>query len=163
MSGTMRVLLANMVNGVRKGFEQKLRLVVVGFRVQAAGQKLNVLFGFLDQQVKEMAAVISVQTTTQTELFIKCDDRQVVGELAAEVHAVFFFSSRRRHTSCSRDWSSDVCSSDLPDAVSTLRRCVEETRDWVETHGRFDEERSKRKLLDLCAEALTRLAGGGSP
>src|SRR2546429_6363223 len=37
-------------------------------------------------------------------------------------HSFFFFSSRRRHTRCSRDWSSDVCSSDLPDSSVPLRR-----------------------------------------
>ena len=43
------------------------------------------------------------------------------------------------------------------DALS-LRRCVEQTRDWVEHDGRFAEEKRKRKLLDLCDQALARLA-----
>ena len=46
MSGTMRALLANMVEGVGKGFEKKLSLVGVGFRAQAAGTKLNLQVGF---------------------------------------------------------------------------------------------------------------------
>jgi large subunit ribosomal protein L6 len=46
MSGTMRALVANMVNGVSKGFERKLTLVGVGFRAQAQGQKLNLQIGF---------------------------------------------------------------------------------------------------------------------
>lgn len=88
MSGTMRALLANMVNGVSKGFEKKLNLVGVGFRAQAQGQKLNLQIGFSHPVVKEMPAGISVATATPTEIVIKGADRQVVGQLAAEVRAI---------------------------------------------------------------------------
>jgi len=87
MSGTMRALLANMVNGVAKGFEKRLNLVGVGFRAQAQGQKLNLQIGFSHPVVKEMPAGIKVETPTQTEIVIKGPDRQVVGQLAAEVRA----------------------------------------------------------------------------
>jgi large subunit ribosomal protein L6 len=87
MSGTMRALLANMVNGVSKGFEKKLTLVGVGFRAQAQGQKLNLQIGFSHPVVKDMPAGITVTTPTQTEILIKGADRQVVGQLAAEVRA----------------------------------------------------------------------------
>jgi len=87
MSGTMRALLANMVNGVSKGFEKKLTLVGVGFRAQAQGQKLNLQIGFSHPVVKEMPAGITVTTATPTEIVIKGADRQVVGQLAAEVRA----------------------------------------------------------------------------
>jgi large subunit ribosomal protein L6 len=88
MSGTMRALLANMVNGVSKGFEKKLTLVGVGFRAQAQGQKLNLQIGFSHPVVKDMPAGISVATATPTEIVIKGADRQVVGQLAAEVRAI---------------------------------------------------------------------------
>jgi len=88
MSGTMRALLANMVNGVSKGFEKKLTLVGVGFRAQAQGQKLNLQIGFSHPVVKDMPAGISVATATPTEILIKGADRQVVGQLAAEVRAI---------------------------------------------------------------------------
>ena len=88
MSGTMRALVANMVNGVSKGFEKKLNLVGVGFRAQAAGQKLNLQIGFSHPVAKDMPAGITVQTPTQTEILIKGADRQVVGQLAAEVRAI---------------------------------------------------------------------------
>ncbi|MEK8048548.1 50S ribosomal protein L6 [Ideonella margarita] len=88
MSGTMRALLNNMVNGVSKGFEKKLTLVGVGFRAQAQGQKLNLQIGFSHPVVKEMPAGISVATATPTEILIKGADRQVVGQLAAEVRAI---------------------------------------------------------------------------
>jgi large subunit ribosomal protein L6 len=87
MSGTMRALVANMVNGVSKGFEKKLNLVGVGFRAQAQGQKLNLQIGFSHPVVKEMPAGITVLCPTQTEILIKGADRQVVGQLAAEVRA----------------------------------------------------------------------------
>ena len=87
MSGTVRALLANMVNGVTKGFEKKLNLVGVGFRAQAQGQKLNLQIGYSHPVVKDMPAGIKVATPTQTEIVISGPDRQVVGQLAAEVRA----------------------------------------------------------------------------
>ena len=87
MSGTMRALVANMVNGVGKGFERKLTLVGVGFRAQAQGQKLNLQIGFSHPVVKDMPAGIKVATPTQTEIVISGPDRQVVGQVAAEVRA----------------------------------------------------------------------------
>jgi large subunit ribosomal protein L6 len=88
MSGTFRALVNNMVNGVGKGFERKLNLVGVGFRAQAQGQKLNLQIGFSHPVVKDMPAGITVQTPTQTEILIKGADRQVVGQIAAEVRAI---------------------------------------------------------------------------
>jgi large subunit ribosomal protein L6 len=87
MSGTMRALVANMVSGVSKGFEKKLNLVGVGFRAQAQGQKLNLQIGYSHPVVKDMPAGIKVVTPSQTEIVITGPDRQVVGQLAAEVRA----------------------------------------------------------------------------
>jgi len=87
MSGTFRALLNNTVNGVSKGFEKKLTLVGVGFRAQAAGQKLNLQIGFSHPVVKDMPEGIKVETPSQTEILIKGMDRQVVGQIAAEVRA----------------------------------------------------------------------------
>ena len=88
MSGTMRALVNNMVNGVSKGFEKKLTLVGVGFRAQAAGAKLNLQIGFSHPVVKDMPAGITVTCPTQTEILIKGADRQAVGQIAAEVRAI---------------------------------------------------------------------------
>jgi large subunit ribosomal protein L6 len=87
MSGTMRALVNNMVNGVGKGFEKKLSLVGVGFRAQATGSKLNLQIGFSHPVVKEMPAGVKVATPTQTEIIISGADRQQVGQVAAEVRA----------------------------------------------------------------------------
>ena len=88
MSGTMRALVANMVDGVNKGFEKKLSLVGVGYRAQAAGNKLNLQIGFSHPVGKDMPAGIKVECPTQTEIVIKGSDRQVVGQIAAEVRAI---------------------------------------------------------------------------
>jgi large subunit ribosomal protein L6 len=88
MSGTMRALVANMVKGVSKGFERKLTLVGVGFRAQAQGAKLNLQIGFSHPVVKDMPEGIKVETPSQTEILIKGADRQVVGQIAAEVRAI---------------------------------------------------------------------------
>jgi large subunit ribosomal protein L6 len=88
MSGTMRALVANMVNGVSKGFEKKLTLVGVGFRAQAAGTKLNLQIGFSHPVAKDMPTGIKVECPTQTEILIKGSDRQLVGQVAAEVRAI---------------------------------------------------------------------------
>lgn len=88
MSGTMRALVNNMVTGVSKGFERKLTLVGVGFRAAAQGQKLNLQVGFSHPVSKDMPTGITVTTPTQTEILIKGADRQVVGQIAAEVRAI---------------------------------------------------------------------------
>lgn len=88
MSGTMRALINNMVNGVSKGFEKKLTLVGVGFRAQAQGGKLNLQIGFSHPVTKDMPAGVSVACATPTEILIKGADRQAVGQVAAEVRAI---------------------------------------------------------------------------
>jgi len=87
MSGTIRALLANMVNGVSKGFEKKLALVGVGYRAQAQGDKLNLTLGFSHPVVHAMPKGVKVVTPTQTEIVISGIDRQQVGQVAAEVRA----------------------------------------------------------------------------
>ncbi|WP_124705136.1 MULTISPECIES: 50S ribosomal protein L6 [Sulfuriferula] len=87
MSGTMRALLANMVQGVTKGFEKKLTLVGVGYRAQAAGDTLNLSLGFSHPVAHKMPAGVKVETPTQTEILIKGIDRQQVGQVAADVRA----------------------------------------------------------------------------
>ena len=88
MSGTARALIANMVNGVTKGFEKRLTLVGVGFRAQAQGSKLNLQVGYSHPVVKEMPPGVKVECPTQTEIVIKGADRQIVGQVAAEVRAI---------------------------------------------------------------------------
>jgi large subunit ribosomal protein L6 len=88
MSGTMRQLVNNMVNGVSKGFEKKLTLLGVGYKAQAQGAKLNLTVGYSHPVVMDMPAGIKVETPTPTEIVIKGSDRQRVGQIASEVRAV---------------------------------------------------------------------------
>ena len=85
MSGTLRALVAGMVQGVSKGFEKKLNLVGVGYRAQAQGDKLNLSLGFSHPVVHQMPAGVKCETPTQTEILIKGADKQKVGQVAAEV------------------------------------------------------------------------------
>src|SRR5476649_2332775 len=85
MSGTIRALVANMVEGVTKGFERKLTLVGVGYRAQAQGDKLNLSLGFSHPVVHQMPEGVKAETPTQTEIVIKGIDKQKVGQVAAEV------------------------------------------------------------------------------
>jgi large subunit ribosomal protein L6 len=85
MSGTLRALIAGMVEGVSTGFTKKLTLVGVGYRAQAQGDKLNLSLGFSHPIVHAMPAGIKVETPTQTEIVIKGADKQKVGQVAAEV------------------------------------------------------------------------------
>ena len=87
MSGTVRALLANMVNGVTKGFEKKLTLVGVGYRAQAQGDTLNLTLGFSHPIAHKMPVGIKAETPTQTEIIIKGMDKQLVGQVASEVRA----------------------------------------------------------------------------
>jgi large subunit ribosomal protein L6 len=87
MSGTMRALVAGMVTGVTKGFEKRLALVGVGFRAQAQGDKLSLSLGFSHPVVHQMPKGIKVATPTQTEIVISGVDKQLVGQVAAEVRA----------------------------------------------------------------------------
>jgi large subunit ribosomal protein L6 len=87
MSGTMRALVSNMVTGVTKGFERKLTLVGVGYRAQAQGDKLNLTLGFSHPVVHQMPKGVKVATPTQTEILISGIDKQLVGQVAAEVRA----------------------------------------------------------------------------
>ncbi len=87
MSGTMRALVAGMVTGVTKGFEKRLALVGVGFRAQAQGDKLSLSLGFSHPVEHRMPKGIKVATPTQTEIVISGIDKQLVGQVAAEVRA----------------------------------------------------------------------------
>ncbi len=85
IAGTTRALLANMVHGVTDGFEKKLKLVGVGYRAQCEGKKLNLTLGFshpVDFQVPEG---ITIETPTLTEIVVRGTDKQLVGQVAAEI------------------------------------------------------------------------------
>ncbi len=87
MHGTLRALVANMVKGVTDGFERRLTLVGVGFRAQAAGDKLNLSLGYSHPSVHAMPQGVKVETPVQTEIIVRGVDKQQVGQVAAEIRA----------------------------------------------------------------------------
>jgi large subunit ribosomal protein L6 len=86
-AGTARSLLNNMVVGVAEGFEKKLLLNGVGYRAQAQGKKLNLTLGFSHPVAYEMPEGISVETPSQTEIVVKGVDKQLIGQVAANIRA----------------------------------------------------------------------------
>jgi large subunit ribosomal protein L6 len=87
MHGTVRAIVANMVKGVTQGFEKRLTLVGVGYRAQAAGDKINLSLGFSHPVVHQMPKGVKVETPVQTEILVKGIDKQQVGQVAAEIRA----------------------------------------------------------------------------
>ena len=87
MSGTVRALVANMVRGVSEGFTRKLTLIGVGYKAQAQGASLNLELGYSHPINHKMPAGVTVETPTPTEIIIKGADKQVVGQVAAQVRS----------------------------------------------------------------------------
>ena len=87
MHGTLRALVANMVKGVTEGYEKKLTLVGVGYRAQAAGDKVNLSLGFSHPVVHVLPKGVKAETPVQTEIVVRGVDKQQVGQVAAEIRA----------------------------------------------------------------------------
>jgi large subunit ribosomal protein L6 len=87
-AGATRAHLANMVQGVTKGYERKLELVGVGFRAAVQGKTLNLTLGFSHPVNYPIPEGISIETPSQTEIFVRGMDRQRVGQTAAEIRGI---------------------------------------------------------------------------
>ena len=87
LAGTTRALINNMVIGVSKGFEKKLLLNGVGYRAKAAGATLNLTLGFSHPIDYQLPEGVLIETPTQTEILVKGVDKQLVGQVAAEIRA----------------------------------------------------------------------------
>ena len=87
IAGTMRSLVNNMVVGVSEGFERKLELVGVGYRAQAQGKTLNLTLGFSHPVNHALPEGITVETPSQTEILVKGIDKQLVGQVSADIRA----------------------------------------------------------------------------
>ena len=87
VAGSTRAHLANMVEGVSKGFERKLELQGVGYRAQAQGKVLNLTLGYSHPVNFDVPEGITIETPSQTEILVKGIDRQRVGETAAKIRA----------------------------------------------------------------------------
>ena len=87
MSGTVRALVSNMVTGVSKGFERKLTLVGVGYRASVQGDAVKLQLGFSHDVLHKLAPGVKAECPTQTEIILKGSNKQVVGQMAAEIRA----------------------------------------------------------------------------
>jgi len=87
ISGTMRALVNNMVNGVAKGFEKKLTIIGVGFRAAVQGKKLNLTLGYSHPIVYSIPDGVVIEAPSQTDLVVRGANRQLVGQVAAEIRA----------------------------------------------------------------------------
>jgi large subunit ribosomal protein L6 len=85
LTGTTRALVSNMVTGVSSGFEKRLQLVGVGYRAQAQGQRLNLTLGFSHPVDYAIPEGVSIETPSQTDIVIRGTDKQLVGQVAAEI------------------------------------------------------------------------------
>ncbi len=85
MAGTFRSLVNNMVTGVSNGFERKLELIGVGYRAQAKGKVLSLSLGFSHPVEYELPEGVTAETPSQTEIVLKSADKQLLGQVAANV------------------------------------------------------------------------------
>jgi large subunit ribosomal protein L6 len=88
LHGLTRTLVANMVEGVTKGFEKRLEIQGVGYRASLRGTALELNVGFSHSVVKDAPAGITYEVPTPTEVVVKGIDKQQVGQVAAEIRKV---------------------------------------------------------------------------
>jgi len=88
LHGLSRSLVANMVHGVKDGFERRLEIVGVGYRAQMRGRSLELAVGFSHPVTIEPPDGISFEVPAPTQVTVRGIDKQAVGEIAAQVRAV---------------------------------------------------------------------------
>ncbi len=88
LHGLTRSLVANMVEGVTRGFEKRLQIQGVGYRAALRGTALELNVGFSHTVVVDPPAGITFDVPVPTEVIVKGIDKQQVGEIAAEIRAV---------------------------------------------------------------------------
>ena len=86
-AGTMRSLLNAMVHGVGQGFEKKLELFGVGYRAKVQGSAVNLTLGFSHPIDHKLPEGVTAETPSQTEIVLKSIDKQLLGQVAAEIRA----------------------------------------------------------------------------
>ncbi len=84
-AGTARALINNMVIGTTQGFEKKLQLIGVGYRAKVSGNGVDLTLGFSHPLVHELPEGVKAQCPSQTEIVISGVDKQLVGQVAAEI------------------------------------------------------------------------------
>lgn len=84
-TGTVRSLLNNLVTGVDKGFEKKLQLIGVGYKAQVKGKVVNLNLGYSHPIDYELPEGVTAETPSPTEIVLKSNDKQKVGQAAAKI------------------------------------------------------------------------------
>ena len=87
MWGTSRTLVANLVTGVTKGFEEKLEITGVGYRAYLQGKNLQITLGYSHDITYAIPEGITIVTPKATEIVVTGTDKQKVGQVAAEIRA----------------------------------------------------------------------------
>ena len=87
VTGTMRSVISNIVEGVANGFEKKMQLVGVGYRAQAQGKQLNLSLGLSHPVNYPVPEGIEIETPAATEIVVRGCDKQKVGQVCAEIRA----------------------------------------------------------------------------
>jgi len=87
LHGLSRTLIANMVEGVTKGFEKKLEMVGVGYRASVQGRNLSLMLGFSHPLIFPLPDGIHVSVEGQNLLTVSGSDKQQVGEVAAKIRS----------------------------------------------------------------------------
>ncbi len=85
LEGLTRTLIFNMVEGVKEGFEKKLEIHGVGYRAAKAGNNINLTLGFSHPVVFNVPEGINVEVPSATEIIVTGIDKQLVGEVAANI------------------------------------------------------------------------------
>jgi large subunit ribosomal protein L6 len=88
LHGLTRTLIANMVDGVTKGFSKSLDIIGVGYRAQMQGKKLQLQVGFSHPVIVEPPAGIEIKVEGTNKIVISGADKQQVGQLAAQIRHV---------------------------------------------------------------------------
>jgi large subunit ribosomal protein L6 len=86
-AGTTRALLNAMVIGVNEGFTKKLQLVGVGYRAAVKGNVVSLSLGFSHPVEHQLPEGITAECPSQTEIVLKGADKQVIGQVAADLRA----------------------------------------------------------------------------
>jgi len=88
LHGLMRSLLANMVHGVKDGFERKLEIVGIGYRAQLQGKSLQLALGYSHPVIFPLPEGIQAEVDRQVSITIKGADKALVGQTAAKLRAL---------------------------------------------------------------------------